>query len=109
MVSTKAVDGVQVISIEGSIDSNTAPAVQEQVLAAMEGKGKVVLDMSKVNYLSSAGLRMLLLMYRQMKSTNGRLVLVGVAEEIVDVMRSTGFADFFIMADNLDSGIKALK
>ena len=50
--------------------------------------------MSGVEYMSSAGLRMLLSMYRQISRQNGGIVLVGLAEEIKDTMSVTGFLNF---------------
>ncbi|MBF0316693.1 MAG: STAS domain-containing protein [Nitrospirae bacterium] len=108
MVTLSTVSGVTVVAIEGSIDSNSVPNVQKQVFEGIEGKDKVVLDMKKVSFLSSAGLRMLMLIYRQLKSRNGKVVLVSVMEEIVEVMKMTGFISFFVIADNMDAGIKAL-
>ncbi|MBF0536656.1 MAG: STAS domain-containing protein [Nitrospirae bacterium] len=108
MVTVSTVSGVTVIALDGSIDSNTVPDVQKQVFEGIDGKDKVVIDMKKVSFLSSAGLRMLMLIYRQMKARNGKVVLVSVMEEIVEVMKMTGFINFFVIADNLDAGIKAI-
>ena len=65
-VTVKSTDGVAVIELEGSLDARTAPEVQTQVLPGAEGHSKVILDMTKTDYISSAGLRMLLLLYRQL-------------------------------------------
>ncbi|MBF0336227.1 MAG: STAS domain-containing protein [Nitrospirae bacterium] len=108
MVTVSTVSGVTVVAIEGSVDSNSVPAIQRQVVEGMEGKDKVVIDMKKVSFLSSAGLRMLMLIYRQMKSRNGKVVLVSVMEEIVEVMKMTGFINFFVIADDVQAGIKAI-
>ena len=66
----------------------------------------VLLDHTKVDYVSSAGLRVLLMIYRQIKSKNGKVILVGVSEEIRDVMSMTGFINFFEIADNIDNALK---
>ncbi|SRR6266536_3858533 len=107
-VSVNSIKDVTLIEIEGAIDSNTAPHVQQKVLSATVNQHKVILDMTNVEYLSSAGLRMLLLVYRQLKAQNGNIALVGLSEEIKDVMTNTGFIDFFIVADSRDSGMIAL-
>ena len=64
--------------------------------------------MSGVEYMSSAGLRMLLSMYRQISRQNGSIVLVGLGEEIKDTMSVTGFLNFFTIRDTVDEGLKAL-
>ena len=59
--------------------------------------------------MSSAGLRMLLSTYRQVTSKNGRIVLVGLSEEIQDTMSVTGFLKFFTICTTLESGLATLK
>jgi anti-sigma B factor antagonist len=100
---------VTVVSIEGSIDSKTVSDAQSKIIELVTGKTKVILDMTKVEFLSSAGLRMLLTLYRQVKSQNGNIILVGVSEEIKDVMENTGFSSYFVFTENIDSGIQELK
>lgn len=67
----------------------------------------MILDMSHVEYMSSAGLRMLLAVRRQM-AANGYIVLVGLSEAIKDTMTITGFLDFFTTCDTIEDGIQAL-
>jgi anti-sigma B factor antagonist len=64
--------------------------------------------MSKVPYMSSAGLRTLLSLYRQTTKEEGKLVLVGLSEELVDTMSVTGFLDFFIAKTTQEEGLAAL-
>jgi anti-sigma B factor antagonist len=107
-VIIKSVKGVTVMELAGSLDGKTAPEVQKHVIAGAEGQDKVILDMTAVNYVSSAGLRVLLLLYRQLKAKGGKIALVGTSEEIKDVMSNTGLINFFLIADSLESGIAAL-
>ncbi|MEG4580083.1 STAS domain-containing protein [Microcoleus sp. MON1_C5] len=100
---------ITVVKLEGDVDASTALEVQEKVLTLAEPGSKILLDMTLVPYMSSAGLRMLLSLYRQVSAKEGKLVLVGVAEEIKDTMDVTGFLSFFTTCDTLDSGIVALK
>jgi anti-sigma B factor antagonist len=100
---------VTVIEMVGDVDSNTAPLVQEQVLPLAQPGSKILLDMAKVSYMSSAGLRLLLSLYRQVTRKDGRLVLVGLSDEIRDTMSITGFLDFFTTCETFDLGLQALK
>lgn len=106
-INTKSIKDIIVLELEGSIDSATAPTVQAEVLSATENQNKVIFDMNKVIYLSSAGLRMLLLVYRQIKARNGNIALVGLSEEIEDIMSNTGFIKFFVIADTIDDVVNA--
>lgn len=105
-VNIKTDGNIVIISIEGSIDSKTAGDLQSQIMEKVSETNNVLLDLTKVDYVSSAGLRVLLMIYRQIKSKNGKVILVGVSEEIRDVMSMTGFINFFEIADNIDNGLK---
>ena len=107
-INIKSIAQVTVVEIVGDIDSNTAPQAQEQVLPLAQQGTRILLDMSGVEYMSSAGLRMLLSMYRQISRQNGGIVLVGLNEEIKDTMAITGFLNFFITRDTVDEGLQAL-
>jgi|RhiMetdeSRZDD1v2_1073273.scaffolds.fasta_scaffold410377_2 anti-sigma B factor antagonist len=107
-INVKSIAQVTVVEIVGDIDSNTAPQAQEQVLPLAQQGTRILLDMSGVEYMSSAGLRMLLSMYRQISRQNGGIVLVGLNEEIKDTMAITGFLNFFITRDTVDEGLQAL-
>jgi len=105
-VTIETKDDILIITLEGSIDSKTAPDVQQKVLESSAESKNVILDLSKVDFVSSAGLRVLLMLYRQIKAKNGKVVLVGVSEEITDVMSMTGFINFFEIEDTVDNAIK---
>ncbi len=101
-------DKVAVAVITGEIDGKTAPQAQAELLPVITSSGRIILDLSGVSFLSSAGLRMLLLLYRQATAKDGKVVLVGLSEEIKDTMSMTGFLKFFVVTDALDEGIRAL-
>ena len=105
----KTVNQVPIVELGGDIDGKTAGEIQEHILPQIETASKVLLDMSQVEYMSSAGLRMLLLLYRQMKKNDGRIVLVGLSEEIQDIMAVTGFLGHFTICATVDEGLKALE
>jgi anti-sigma B factor antagonist len=108
-INIKTVGQVTVVEAIGDIDGKTAPEVREQVSAQIQSGAKIILDMSQVGYMSSAGLRMLLATYRQVKSSDGHVVLVGVSEEIQDTMSMTGFLRFFTICETVEAGLEALK
>jgi anti-sigma B factor antagonist len=105
-VDIKEQNNVVIVSITGSIDSKTAGEFQKQILEGTADTSKVIMDLSKVDFVSSAGLRILLMVYRQIKSKDGKVILVGVSEEIQDVMSITGFINFFEISESVDNGMK---
>ena len=108
-ISTKTVEQVTVVEITSNIDGKTAPEVLRQVSELIQPEVKILLDMSQVGYMSSAGLRMLLATYRQVSSSDGHIVLVGLSEEIQDTMSMTGFLRFFTTAETVEAGLAALQ
>ena len=101
----ETVETVKVIKLIGDIDANTTPAIQEEILAVAKSHDKVVFDMSRVAYMSSAGLRMLLLLYRTAGFEDANIVIIGLTEDIRDMMQITGFLNFFTTCDTLDSAL----
>ena len=73
-ITQSQADGSTIFTIVGDIDGNTAPAAQEKILPAGAPDAKIALDMSGVAYMSSAGLRMLLVIYRQIMGQGGKVV-----------------------------------
>lgn len=102
-------NGITVVEMTGDIDASTAPEVQEKVLGSAEEKSKILMDMTNVPYMSSAGLRMLLSVYRQVTGKEGKLVIVGLSEEIQETMDVTGFLDFFTVCATVEAGVAALQ
>jgi len=98
----------KLVTIAGEIDGSTAPQAQAVILAQAEPEVKVILDMTGVTYMSSAGLRMLLTAYRTFSGKGGKIVLVGLSGDLKDTMSATGFLDFFTTRDTLDAGAAAV-
>ncbi len=105
-VNQSIIQNVNVIKLTGDLDGSTAPGVQSQIMPLANPNVKMILDMSNVSFMSSAGLRMLLVMYRAINSQSGKVVLVGLSEDIRDTMSMTGFLDFFTYLETLDDGLK---
>jgi len=102
------IQDVNVVKLAGDLDGSTAPNVQAEVMLLAIPNVKMILDMSEVSFMSSAGLRMLLVLYRTIISKNGKVILVGLSEDIRDTMSMTGFLDFFTYLQTLDDGLTTL-
>ncbi|MEM8637600.1 MAG: anti-sigma factor antagonist [Cyanobacteria bacterium P01_G01_bin.54] len=108
-IEIKTVGDIQIIALSGDIDANTAPTVQQRVLPLAVARSKILLNLTEVPYMSSAGLRLLLALYRQTTARDGQLVLVGLAQEIRRTMAVTGFLGFFTTCDTLELGLKTFR
>ena len=84
-----------VLHVAGAVDSNTAPELQEALLRAAEApSGGVELELAKVSFMSSAGLRALLLASKALQKRGERLKLSNVPLPIRNVLNLTGFTSF---------------
>lgn len=85
----------EVYKLGASLDSSNSAQEQEKILAVFDRGNSVILDMTDCNYVSSAGLRVLLYSYKIAASKGHKVLLVGVCDEVRDVMGMTGFEKFF--------------
>ena len=108
-VAARAEGLVTVLEVSGEIDGRTAPELQKRVLGGLAPKGRVLLDLGRVTFLSSAGLRALLLTHREAADRRARLVLVGLSEDLRTTMSATGFLKFFTVRESLADGLAALE
>jgi anti-sigma B factor antagonist len=107
-LETSEENGIGTARLEGSLDGKTAPEVREQLRPFLAANSKLILDLTKVEYLSSAGLRLLLLLYREFAAKKGKVVLLGVSDDIKTVMSHTGFLNFFTLASSEPEARQAL-
>src|SRR5262245_62080464 len=107
-IAVRTERGVTVVALAGELTWKTVPEVQAGVLEAAPEGGKVALDMTGVPYLSSAGLRLLLTVYRTLTGRGGRLVLVGLSPELADTMALTGFLDVLPHQQTLEAALADL-
>ncbi|MDP9313437.1 MAG: STAS domain-containing protein [Chloroflexota bacterium] len=101
-------DNVMVVRLVGELDAMSAAVAQKHVLPLVAAGTRILLDLTDVPYMSSAGLRMLLSTYRNISQSGGSIVLVGVGDEIRDTMAVTGFLGFFQIRETLNMGLQAL-
>ena len=92
LVSKNLENGILTVSLEGKLDTVTTPQVADEIEADVENADKLVIDMIKLNYISSAGLRLLLSLHKRM-SKKGGMVIKNVNETNKEIFDFTGFAD----------------
>ena len=85
-----------VIRIVGRLDTITAPNLDKTINEELGDTKHLVLDMKGLEYISSAGLRVLLGAQKKMQKI-GSLKVTGVCEEVMDVLEMTGFADILVI------------
>lgn len=77
------------------MDTLSSPDLEKEITAILEGDAKkVILDGSKLTYISSAGLRLLLILQKRMSQKEGKFVLRNIQDSIMEIFRITGFISF---------------
>jgi anti-sigma B factor antagonist len=103
------IDAIHVVTLEGELDATTSPLAQREIMPLAGPERRILLDMSGVSFMSSAGLRLLLSTYRQATALGGVVALAGLSEELQDTMSMTGFLSFFTVHPDAPSGVAALQ
>jgi len=85
-------DTEMIIALKGRLDTLTAPQLEEELNAATEGASRLVFDFTELEYISSAGLRVLLSAQKIM-NTKGDMTVKNVSDEIREIFDVTGFSD----------------
>ena len=85
-----------IIELVGRLDTTTAPALDKTINEDIEGVKNLVLDFNGLEYISSAGLRVLLGAQKKMNKI-GSMKVKNVCEEVMDVFEMTGFADILVI------------
>ena len=81
------------IALEGRLDTMTSPELEAALDGAFAGLETLVFDLAKLDYISSAGLRVLLSSQKKMTAASGKMIVRNVSEEIMEIFDVTGFAD----------------
>ena len=89
-------NGKVIMKIEGSLDTTTAPELEKAINDEGEALKSLTLDFGGVDYISSAGLRVLLTAQKKM-NVQGSMELANVSEAVMDIFEMTGFADILVI------------
>ena len=95
-INIEKANGATVLRIEGRLDTTSAPELEKAINAEGEALKNLVLDFKGVEYISSAGLRVLLTAQKKM-NVQGQMELHNVSESVMDIFEMTGFADILVI------------
>jgi anti-anti-sigma factor len=100
-ITTRDVNDVKVVQIEGELDTGSSPNAQNQ-LDQLRGRGvkKILLDLTNLDFISSAGLRVLLATAQELKEDGGDLRVCSLNREVKEVFDISGFSTLLMVFDN---------
>ena len=102
-------ENLEIYQLGEELDSFNYQQVQKGILAILETGCNAVLDMTACTYVSSTGLRVLLYSKKVAASKNLKFYLVGISEEVKDIMNVTGFSTFFDSFSTMEEYLSAIE
>ena len=98
MTINTALNGTELtVSLSGRLDTSTAPQLETELKATLSGVERLILDLAALEYLSSAGLRVILFAQKTMNK-QGEMIVTNANENILEIFDITGFADILTLA-----------
>ena len=95
-ISVKTINEVKVLTFEGKLDTQTSPDAQQRFTQLIdEGENRFLVNFEKLDYISSAGLRVLLAAAKQLKGIDGELRICSLNEVVREVFDISGFTTIF--------------
>lgn len=105
-VTSRALGDRNVIDVAGEIDVYTAPALRQRLAALLDqGRADLVVDLSRVTFMDSTGLGVLVGALKRVRGLDGRMVLVIDQDRILKVFRITGLTQLFTISATLEDAL----
>ena len=101
---------VVVVRLSGRLDSGTAPSAEESFTRMLTGSPlRLAIDLSRLEYISSAGLRVLLVVARKVQQSQGKVVLFGLVANVREVFSISGFDRIFAIEPDREAAVAAVR
>ena len=98
---------MKIISLEGKMDAISAPEFEDKMGEWLaQGETSFIINLGEVNYMSSAGLRSILIVAKRLKEQNGRLIFVELREEVQKIFRISGFSSMIPTYESLEAALE---
>jgi len=100
-INIREVNGVNIVEFTGNLDTNTAPEAENQINGLLDGgAAKILVNFENLNYISSAGLRVLLATAKKMMASGGSLKICALNSTVQEVFDISGFSTILSLAAN---------
>ena len=109
-ISERKTSDVVTLGLSGKLDATTAKTFEEKLLSQIEsGERRFVINLAQLDYISSAGLRVLLVAAKRLNSANGKILLCSLQGPVREVFDIAGFSSIFSIYGSDDDAIKNLQ
>lgn len=102
-------NGVTIVEVSGRLDSSSAPDIVERLQTIVSAQPAVIIDLASLDYISSAGLRVLLLAAKKAEATHHAFVLAGLLPGVKHVFDVTGFSGFCTVFNDRQAALASLE
>lgn len=100
---------ITILHIEGRLDASTSNDLNTKALGIIEaGKTKLIFDFKAMDYLSSAGMRVLLGVSKKIKSVNGKFIVCSLTKEVLEIIKIAGFQQILHITDNEEKALQEI-
>lgn len=101
---------VVIVRVQGRLDANSAATLEQRLVASIDGgTRRLVVDCEPLEYISSAGLRVLLVAAKRLRAADGEIGLAALKEPIKEVLDIAGFSSIFAIHGSVDAAVAALR
>lgn len=108
-IRRRTVGNVAVVGLSGELDSDSSSELGIKLARLLMENPKILIDFAGVTCVSSAGLRTMLLLYRQAQMVGHEVGVVGLSAEVHNVLEATGFLDYFTVSANVSDGVALMR
>ncbi len=107
-INIREVNGVNIVEFTGNLDTNTAPEAENRINGLLDGgASKILVSFENLNYISSAGLRVLLATAKKMMASGGSLKICSLNNTVQEVFDISGFSTILSLAANETDALAA--
>jgi len=107
-VNEEIQNGINIFKLNGRLDSNTSQGFEKQVFQAIsDGSKSIIIDFKDLDYISSAGLRVILKATKALKREDGQIMLCSMQDYVKEVFEIAGFDSFLPIVATMDDALNA--
>lgn len=103
-------DGIICFKIEGRLDAESAPEAETTVKGILkQGNRRLLFDLSQMDYISSAGLRVILMAVKELRNKQGKVVLCGLTPYVKEIFDVSNFSSIIPITDSVETGLQQIR
>ena len=103
-------EGIMCLRIDGRLDAESAPEAETTVKSLLkQGVQRLLFDLSQMDYISSAGLRVILMAVKELRNKQGKVVLCGLTPYVKEIFDVSNFSSIIPITDTIEKGLQQIR